>query len=100
MQIVQLPRGPNQLLTFEKHENRWQQMEASTIFVVWHERCRRIFTQQLHDLIAMTREIMTEYKNRFTWHNTSRLKPKHSQCRPLHINSTFLFLFSHCKYDH
>jgi zinc-binding in reverse transcriptase len=43
----------------------WRQLEATTIFVLWRERCRRIFSDSEQGMIDVAREIISEHKNWF-----------------------------------
>jgi hypothetical protein len=49
----------------EEQDMYWRQMELTTIFVIWRERCRRIFAETLQDIPETAREIFTEYKQWF-----------------------------------
>jgi hypothetical protein len=49
----------------EESDMSWRQMELTTIFVVWCERCRRIFVETLQDIPDTVREIFREYKQWF-----------------------------------
>jgi hypothetical protein len=52
---------PQKLLT-EPYDMFWRQVEATTTFVVWRERCRRFFQDREQKVIQMTREIHYEIK--------------------------------------
>jgi hypothetical protein len=43
----------------------WREVEAVTVFVIWRERCRRIFTDKQQDVLHSVREIQKELKDRF-----------------------------------
>jgi hypothetical protein len=38
----------------------WKQMEITTIFTIWKERCRRIFQEEEQQIPEVTREILKE----------------------------------------
>jgi hypothetical protein len=52
-------------ILIEGHSMYWGQMELTTIFVIWRERCRRIFQRASQDIINTAREIFREHKQRF-----------------------------------
>jgi hypothetical protein len=57
----------------EESDMSWRQMELTTIFVVWCERCRRIFAEALQDIPDTVREIFREYKQWFcSWVSMGR----------------------------
>jgi hypothetical protein len=54
-----------QLILSKQQDKRWRQIEITTTFVIWRERCRRVFAEQEKDIISISREIMTEYNDWF-----------------------------------
>jgi hypothetical protein len=52
---------PLELITGE-HLMFWREVEATTLFVLWRERCRRIFAEETKTIPNLTREIIGELK--------------------------------------
>jgi hypothetical protein len=52
-------------ILIEGHSMYRRQMELTTIFVIWRERCRRIFQGAAQDIINTAREIFREHKQWF-----------------------------------
>jgi zinc-binding in reverse transcriptase len=48
----------------------WKQLEVTTIFTIWNERCRRIFDNRAQQIPAMTIEIFREYKLWYSYRET------------------------------
>jgi hypothetical protein len=55
------PTEVSKILSGERHMY-WRQLEATTMFVIWRERCRKIFIDKAHDIIKMSREILSKQK--------------------------------------
>jgi hypothetical protein len=49
-------------MLIEEHDMYWRQMELTTIFVIWHERCRRIFAGKLQEICDTVRKIFSEHQ--------------------------------------
>jgi zinc-binding in reverse transcriptase len=62
--IYQNSMHPLQLLTGSQ-SMFWRQVEATTIFILWRERCRRIFADKNQGVIETTREVRKELKQWF-----------------------------------
>jgi disulfide oxidoreductase YuzD len=52
-------------ILIEGHSMYWRQMELTTIFVIWRERCRRIFQGATQDIVNTAREIFRKHKQWF-----------------------------------
>jgi hypothetical protein len=52
-------------ILIERYSMYWRQMELTTIFVIWRERCRKIFQGAAQDIINTVREIFRKHKQRF-----------------------------------
>jgi hypothetical protein len=49
-------------MLIDEKEMYWRQLELTTIFIIWPERCRRIFTGKSHNIPDTVREIFSEHK--------------------------------------
>jgi hypothetical protein len=50
----------------EDHDMYWRQLEAVTVFIIWKERCCRIFEEKEQLITDIVREIFREHKNWFS----------------------------------
>jgi hypothetical protein len=48
-----------------RQNTHWKRMEIITCFVIWRERCTRIFQEQNKTPMTIVREILLEYENWF-----------------------------------
>jgi hypothetical protein len=49
---------PTVQIILHSKDKRWQEIEAVTVFVLWRERRRRIFTENSNDVVQLTAEII------------------------------------------
>jgi zinc-binding in reverse transcriptase len=52
-------------LLMNQDSMEWKRVDATTIYVIWRERCRHIFAQKAQDIIQTAREIYSELKSWF-----------------------------------
>jgi zinc-binding in reverse transcriptase len=70
MVVTKRPQDIQTIFQSGAEQSTRRQIETATVFVLWRERCRRIFVEQEHDVIQITREICTELRLWFkTWPN-------------------------------
>jgi hypothetical protein len=58
-------------------EMYWRQLEAVTVFVIWRERCRRIFSEKEQGVVNAAREVIRKYRYWFKSLKNSRLETAH-----------------------
>jgi zinc-binding in reverse transcriptase len=81
-----------QLLLGHQHDRFWQRMEICSIFVIWRQRCRRIFTGKSQDIVQTTREIFSEMRNWFgQQRSTDTGTTQRLQCTPPLFSLCILF---------
>jgi zinc-binding in reverse transcriptase len=57
--------NPNTLLLSPTENSQWRQLELTTNFVLWRERCRRLFADKEQNIPRMAREVLTEKRSWF-----------------------------------
>jgi zinc-binding in reverse transcriptase len=57
--------GRYQFILDTRQNKHWKRMEIITCFVIWRERCTRIFQEQNKAHMTIVREILLEYENWF-----------------------------------
>jgi zinc-binding in reverse transcriptase len=53
----------SQLVLSKQHDGKWRQLEMTTVFVLWRERCKRILRDESQNLVCLAREIFREHRD-------------------------------------
>jgi zinc-binding in reverse transcriptase len=59
-------RGDISMISDKREDMQWRRLKLTTVFVIWRERCARIFRDEHKQYISIVREILLEFKQ---WYN-------------------------------
>jgi hypothetical protein len=59
-------RGDISMISDKREDMQWRRLKLTNVFVIWRERCARIFRDEHKQYISIVREILLEFKQ---WYN-------------------------------